>query len=290
MRMMRTNGRLGLAWPALGLCVLLLASCATTGERIPQNPMALLSSGADAYACIPVEGNRLFVEQMLASFGFEDLSEQALSRIHSVYISIRFSEGEGTKSIIEGFALGSFPKAASGLIFPASKGWLKQTERGAGEWYSLNGLRGAVPRSGVLLFSSEGDIASLLRRLKSGGGDDAPVLPPRFESAVLNATSGIGSLTGFFVQNPKQPLSRFLGPDLTLPIASAEAYIERDGTDNALFSVYLETTDARSARMAASLFRLALGAPFTQDGSTLSLENRSFPVGTLADAIKKMYF
>lgn len=166
-----------------------------------------------------------------------------------------------------------------------------------------------------MLFASTGSgVKDLLSAWKGNSQVVAGSVPKkaeysaRFDKLVDLAVQGLPSRTiGFFVADTAPLITQFLGSDVSLPLLSAELYLEPqlfdgkcfhiDGAETACnpvegfsLAARLEATDIRSAHMIVVLLRVMTGITFEQQGTILTLENYSLSIETIADLAGKLDF
>jgi len=248
---------------------------------VPSDPFSVLESGAAAYAVIPTDSHRPLLALLAGKQKDGEALERAFDRTDMVYAS--FTPG-GTLRIL---ASGDFPRSASALYFPSSKGWTRMRTSEHGTWYRSVTMDAAVPESGTVLLSSAGGMEAFL------GGLKTPVpqaFPPSFASYAAHVEAD--GRIGVFIADARFLAAAVLGPDVSLPVQYAELYAQAaaDSASPYLLSARIVMQDARTARAMSTLLRVAAGIPVRLDTETVFVD--PFPVSAekLVEWTGKLYF
>jgi hypothetical protein len=212
-----------------------------------------LGGDADAWIIVPVSAHRALVERVAKAKGFS-VSDSALNRTSVLYIGL-FPEGD-----VRLLATGSFPKSASSVVFPKSRGWERAGADSGVTWYRSGAMGASIPRSG--LFAMSRDMPALLANLARF--DVASQALPEELSDYLDSPERDGRVA-FMTTSPRASLAGFLPPGMTVPIEHAlffaravEGGAPGAGRDYALDG-YLQANDERSSRAVAAMVKLATG-------------------------------
>lgn len=271
--------------PLALVSAIFLAGCATRALPVPTDPFAILEDGAAVYAVFPAGSHRPLLELLARKQKDGDALLRAFDRTDLVYAS--FSGGSSLRLL----ALGDFPRGASSLYFPASKGWKKKSTGELGGWYSAPSMDAAVPRSGMVLLSSAGGMEAFLGSLKN----PVPVsVPPSFAAFASNAEAD--GRIGVFLARTDFLAAAVLGPDISLPVLYAELYaLAPDGTGADSLSPYLVSArivmqDARTARAMATLLRVTAGGGVRLEKETVHVDSVPVTAEKLVEWAGKLYF
>ncbi len=248
-----------------------------------------MGSGADAWIVVPVENHRSLVERVASAKGFS-VSDTALGRTSVLYLGVyperscvpaaaeddsaAVSRDSATDVSPAGapevrlLATGSFPRSASSVVFPKSRGWERAGSDSGVTWYRSGSMGAAIPRSG--LFAMARDFPALLSNLSRS--DIAPVsVPAEFESYL--ESPALDGRVAFMAASPSACFSGLLPVGMTLPVDYALFFASRqDGVRTGVegtysLTGYLQARDVRSARAVAALLKLATGSLQRTPGS-----------------------
>lgn len=253
---------------AISIIIFALAGCTTGPGTAIANPFGILGAGSSYVLVLPVKANRPLLELMARSQKEAKDREsllRAIDRTEVVYAGMyppSSVSGAASPSLPSALSLrllasGSYPKAASSLIFPESKGWKKMTKPGVGSWYRAGGTDAALPRSGLVCLSTGGAVPEMLANVRNPGD-----VQTTGSFASYAATAAVDGRIGLFVSDTKNLLGMIFGPDISFPVQYAEVFASPDSgpaVDGGYrIDAAIKLADARSARALMTLVRLGL--------------------------------
>lgn len=260
---------------------------------MPKDPLAVIGKGASYYIVFPVKQNLELVKLFAEKQKDAKALLQAAERTDKVFAGVFGSD-------LRLMAKGSFPKAATSIIFPASKGWKKVSEAGTGSWYVSGSTNAAIPRQNVVLMTSgastgAGAGTGIQDMLHNLGVPPMPVASPDFTSyAALDSTDG---KIGMYVSDVQSLVSSLLGLDITFPVQYAEIYAlpgSKTESSEALqytVSIHAVLNDTRSSKAMTTILRLALPQLEVKiDGTDLYVSSFVISAEKLVETVGNLYF
>lgn len=270
------------------LFILTLGGCATTKSDLSSAPFSVLGSGASYYLVVPVKANRDLLDRYASKQKDSASLSLILDRTQMVYAGL-YSDTSFSKRLL---ATGSFPKAASAIIFSDSKGWEKKSKKNIGFWYHRENIDAVIPKNGLVCISTADDGMETI--LGNFASPEPVQISPSFDMYTAHASSE--SRIGLYVSDAASLVGLVLGPEITLPIVYTEIYADPmldslDPTQTVyVLSARIVLNDVRTARAMMTLLRLALQTDVRLEGSSVYMDSYSVSAEKLAEFASCLYF